>query len=75
MLVQPALTDRFLLVVDDWNWCEVRDGTFKGLRDARCRIESSIEVRTTLDGSHAALRGTRSDWHNGYFLAVIVKET
>jgi hypothetical protein len=73
MLVQPALTERFLLIVDDWNWREVRDGTFKGLSDARCRIESSIEVRTTLDNSHAVIRGKTSDWHNGYFLGIIVK--
>lgn len=73
MIAQPALTDRFVLIVDDWNWREVRVGTLRGLIDAKCRIESSIELRTTHDESHAPVTGERSDWHNGYFLAVICK--
>lgn len=71
VLAQPALLDPFLLIVDDWNWRSVRLGTFRGLSDAKYRIESSIEIRTTYDNSHAPISGKGSEWHNGYFLAVI----
>lgn len=73
VLAQPALTRRYLLVVDDWNWRAVRNGTFRALIDARCRIEAALEVRTTLDDSHPVVAMEKSEWHNGYFIAAIVK--
>jgi hypothetical protein len=73
VIVQPALADIFFLIVDDWNWREVRIGTLRALAESRCQLECSIEVRTTLDGSHPSLAGKQSDWHNGYFIAVIRK--
>jgi hypothetical protein len=73
MLTRPALTERYLLIVDDWNWYAVRNGTFNALIDAKYRIESSIEIRTTLDNSLPLILGEKSDWHAGYFLGVIVK--
>ena len=27
-LVQPALEKKFILIVDDWNWDQVRNGTY-----------------------------------------------
>jgi hypothetical protein len=71
MLAQPALLDPFVLIVDDWNWRSVRIGTFRGLSDAKCYVESSIELRTTRDNMHSAVSGKASEWHNGYFLAVV----
>jgi hypothetical protein len=73
MLAQPALLNPFVLIVDDWNWRRVRLGTFGALLKANCRIEASIEVRTTLDNSHPRVAGKESDWHNGYFIGIIRK--
>lgn len=73
VLAQPALTKRYLLIVDDWNWRAVRNGTFRALIDTKCRVEAAIEVRTTLDNSHPIVAMEKSDWHNGYFMAAIVK--
>jgi hypothetical protein len=73
VLAQPALTDSYVLIVDDWNWRQVRMGTYRALRDAACRIECSIEIRTTLDDSPTLTPGKHSDWHNGYFIAAICK--
>ena len=73
MIAQPALTNPFILIVDDWNWSEVRLGTFQALLDARCRVEASVEIRTTWDDTHPALAGRDSDWHNGYFIGVVNK--
>jgi methyltransferase family protein len=73
MIAQPALADPFVLIVDDWNWRHVRLGTFQALLDARCRVRASIEIRTTLDNTHGLPAGRDSDWHNGYFIAVVKK--
>lgn len=72
-LAQPALLDPFVLIVDDWNWRSVRIGTFRGLVDAGCHVESSIEIRTTVNNKHPVVANSASDWHNGYFLAVVRK--
>jgi hypothetical protein len=72
MVALPALENSFVLIVDDWNWRKVRLGTFRAIRDARYTIASSIEIRTTQDNSHPPVAGKNSDWHNGYFIAVLV---
>jgi hypothetical protein len=75
MMAQPALDKSHVLIIDDWNWQEVRDGTLRALIDTNCRIESWIEVRTTFDNTEARSNSTLSDWHNGYFIALIEKKT
>ncbi|MGH9498665.1 MAG: class I SAM-dependent methyltransferase [Terriglobales bacterium] len=72
-LVLPALDDTFILIVDDWNHPPARQGTLKALHDLNLSVLHSFEIRTTLDGSHAAIARQASDWHNGYFLAVVAK--
>lgn len=73
VLPQPALAGSYVLIVDDWNWRQVRIGTLRGLRDSECRIDCSIEIRTTLNNSHAVVSGKDSDWHNGSFIGLIRK--
>jgi hypothetical protein len=72
-LVLPALEDEFVLIVDDWNHPPARQGTLKALHDLNLSVLYSFEIRTTLDGSHAALARQASDWHNGYLVAVVSK--
>ena len=72
---QPALEKSYVLIVDDWNWQQVRDGTLEALVKTNSRIKSWIEVRTTFDNTHARVARKESDWHNGYFIAVVQKET
>lgn len=71
MAARSALDKTFVLIVDDWNWKQVRLGTFRAIRDAGYLIASSIEIYTTLNNSHAPVAGKNSDWHNGYFIAVL----
>jgi hypothetical protein len=73
-LVQPALEDLFILIVDDWNWPSVRVGTLRGLADQKIDQLFTIEIRTTQDNTHPtrAIR-KHSDWHNGYCLCVCRK--
>lgn len=73
--VLPALDDTFVLIVDDWNWERVRVGTLTAIKDTQLEIVSSIEIRTMQEEVWWApdVLGADSDWHNGYFLAVIKK--
>lgn len=69
----PALDDQFVLIVDDWNWPQVRDGTMAAIRESSMRIDYVAELRTTQDDTHALVAGARSDWHNGYYIVALSK--
>ena len=74
-LVQPALDDIFILIIDDWNWSEVRKGTLEALNNLKIDIISKIEIRTTQDNNMPKIFvGQYSEWHNGYFIAVCEKK-
>jgi hypothetical protein len=66
-MYEPALDDDFFFIIDDWNWRQVRDGTFKAIRETGFQIDYAIELRTTMDNEHGAVFGEAGDWHNGYF--------
>lgn len=72
-LALPALDDEFVLVVDDWNWEVVRDGTMAAVKDAGLKISDTV-IRTTADNSHGHPMGAASDWHNGYLIASCSKK-
>ncbi|GAN78146.1 class I SAM-dependent methyltransferase [Acidisphaera rubrifaciens] len=70
-LVQPALRDQCVLVIDDWNFPPLREEALAVMADLALPVIWSAELRTTLDGSHPAVGGEESDWHNGCFIAVM----
>jgi hypothetical protein len=70
----PALEERFILVVDDWNWERVREGTRRAMQANRISPLYSIEIRSTLDDSHPVNAFESSDWHNGYFICVASRD-
>jgi len=72
-LALNCLDNEFVFIVDDWNWEPVRLGTINAIADLNLEIVSSIEIRTTKDGSHPEISGKASDWHNGYFLSILKK--
>lgn len=74
MLAQPALDSSYVFIVDDWNWERVRVGTLKAIASSNSRVSFCTEIRTTRDGSHPLIAHTQSDWHNGYFIAVLHKQ-
>lgn len=72
-LALPALKQEFVLIVDDWNWIAVRNGTRRAISDFSLTVESCVEIRTTTNESHPCIQRQNSDWHNGYFIAHIKK--
>jgi hypothetical protein len=71
--VVDALEDDYILIVDDYNWPEVRHGTAAGIEQLGYNIIASIEIRTTEDDSHPKISGRFSNWHNGYYIAILSK--
>lgn len=70
-LAQPALDDRHILIVDDWNWNEVQHGTWSAIKYLGLKVQSKIEVFTL---NHSAENGNeKGNWHNGYLIAAIEK--
>ena len=82
-MAQKALDDEFILIIDDWNNPYPRNGTISAVNDLKLKVLFSVEIRTTGDDSYAAepdgshpsspLHLQNSNWHNGYFIAVIKK--
>lgn len=69
----PALDERFILIVDDFNFVPVREGTLSALKHLHLREICAIEIRTTTDGSHAKQCNQFSDWHNGCYITLLEK--
>ena len=72
-LAVPCLEKQFVFIVDDWNWERVRSGTFAAIQKCNLNVLFSAEIRSTLNNSHPAVAGKDSDWHNGYYIAVLEK--
>jgi hypothetical protein len=72
-IAQPALDDEYVLIVDDYNGPGVRLGSQTAIKDLNLKIVSSIEILTRIDDVHPMVSHEHSDWHNGYFIAVVQK--
>lgn len=78
-IAQPALDDQYILIIDDYNQIEEQVGTFNALKDLKHNIVCSIEIITMQPTvyeqgwKHPWIAHHRSDWHNGYLIALIQK--
>jgi hypothetical protein len=72
-IAMPALSDEFIVIVDDWNYEHVRNGTYEALNRIHVDCDFRLEIRTTLDGKQPTINMERSEWHDGYFIAVCKK--
>jgi len=73
-LYEQALDDVYTLIVDDWNGPGVRKGTIDALEKLGHKVLARIDIITRWDGVHPEIWGPGSDWHNGYFIAVVSKK-
>jgi len=65
----PALDETFTLIVDDWNWKRVQNGTIRAINDFNLKVHCSITIKTTKNPCQKEV----TDWHNGYFIALCSK--
>lgn len=63
---QPCLANEFVLLVDDWNWPDVKCGTYEALAKSGMRLGRYWELPADYNGDTA-------QWWNGLFVAVINK--
>jgi hypothetical protein len=61
-----ALDDLFIAVVDDWNWPDVRRGTFAAFKELNYKVLYQQELFTPYNAD-------RTSWWNGLYIAVIEK--
>lgn len=73
VIAQSALDDVFTLIVDDWNQPnDVQAGTRQAIQDLGLTVLASMEIITASDAV-ISISHEQSDWHNGYYLAVVSK--
>jgi len=72
-LYRDCLDDQFILIVDDWNWENVRKGTYRGISKNNMKIIYQHELYTNDKNEHATLSFKYSMWHNGLVALVIQK--
>lgn len=73
LIALPALEENFILIVDDYNWVKVREGTQNAFNQGLFETLASIEILTVQDRKEPVLHWENSDWHNGYLISVCKK--
>ncbi len=60
-----------IVMVDDWNWSNVRNGTKRGLQEAGLNVEYMHEIRHTMDDSHTDGGTAKMQFWNGICIFVL----
>jgi hypothetical protein len=69
-----CLDDMFVFIVDDWNWKEVRNGTYESLKKLNLAVLYEKEIRLTTNNMHTSPNLARETWHNGIYVAILQKQ-
>lgn len=71
-----AMEDVSIIVVDDWNFSEVRDGTWRAINSPLAlKILYFKEIILTTDNSHTPADIAKETWHNGMAAFVLKKKS
>ena len=73
VLAQPALDFEYILIVDDYNFDRVRKGTQSAIKDLNLKVLAELTVLSSIDNDTPTVHHEKSEWHNGYYIAVIRK--
>ncbi len=68
-----CLDDLFILIIDDWNWDIVRNGTIDAIKNLNLNIIYEEEIRLTYDNSHTNIEIAKETWWNGIYIALLQK--
>lgn len=68
-----VLADPCVVIVDDWNWRDVRRGTLDALDALAPQVLLRHEVRLTQDDTHSPLEQARRGFWNGLGIFVLSK--
>ncbi len=67
-----CLDDIFIYIVDDWNWLDVRNGTYDSIKNLNLSILYEKEIRITDDNSTTPEQFLNI-WWNGIYVAILKK--
>ena len=70
---KDSLDEQFILIIDDWNWEQVRRGTYYGLEKNNMKIVYEYQLYTDTSNNHGFYAFKNSYWHNGLVVFVIQK--
>jgi hypothetical protein len=70
-----CMDDIFIFIVDDWNWKNVRDGTFRAIKELNLETLYHHEIRLTNDDTHTPKDIAGKTWWNGIYICVLKKKT
>lgn len=62
----PALSNRFVALIDDFNWAEPREETYRAIKDLGWKIEWEKFL-------HGPYNGGANEWWNGVWVGIVVK--
>ncbi len=62
------MADEFILLVDDFWWNEVQEGTWRGIKEAGLNVEYSINLYNGVESDCS-----ETGWWNGFHVALITK--
>jgi hypothetical protein len=68
-----CLDNTFVFIVDDWNWQDVRNGTYESIKLLNLSVLYEREIRLTTDNSHTSPQLAKETWHNGIYVAILKK--
>jgi hypothetical protein len=68
-----CLDDIFIFIVDDWNWKDVRDGTYESIKKLNLKVLYEREIRLTNDDSTTPEPFLSKTWWNGIYVAILQK--
>jgi hypothetical protein len=60
-----------IIIIDDWNADDVRNGTAMGLTEVNAQLIEMFQIRYTTDGSHTPFNYAHNEFWNG--IAVFIK--
>jgi len=70
-----CLDDMFVFIVDDWNWKQVRDGTYDSFKKLNLQVLYEREIRTSDDDTHPPMGSEKQkEWHNGIYVVILQKQ-
>lgn len=69
----PCMDGVFILVVDDWNWLSVRNGTNRSIADNKLEVLWKKEIILTKNDEHTPNEEANKTWWNGIAVFVLKK--
>jgi hypothetical protein len=68
-----VLDDIFIFIVDDWNWENIRNATFRSIEALKLEILYDKEIRLTWNNEHSPHPLAGETWWNGIYVAILKK--